>query len=373
MRIPQKIEQWKEAGLISGEQASKILDFEERNPGRNWVVSGIAGIGVIALSMGVISIVAANWDFYSYEFKLLAYFALQIALGAGTWRYLNTKSVTREVLLTLFMALFLAGIGLISQIYNLRGEPYGGLFFWSAITFPTVLLSQSRLISNAWVILFGVALSLWVFDGREEERIIYGCAVVFLVLGLGAFRAPWYSSYFARAARLWSFLTLAAATVFAHTAWNYGRFSQQELAWFKESLPYIWFAALAPVATIALSRPPHPRAAVIAVACAMVALCFYLSNPIIGLVPCNDRTGAIFFLALWALIAAAAGVAGAKRIFDFATFVIGARFFVAYFEIFDSLGTTGIGLVGSGGFILGLLYVWHKYRNLLLQKISRKA
>ena len=65
MKINQKIfQRWIDAGLTSQDQTDAMLDYESSNsPNRsNWIIWGIATIGIAAILIGIISIVAAKWD-----------------------------------------------------------------------------------------------------------------------------------------------------------------------------------------------------------------------------------------------------------------------------------------------------------------------
>ena len=59
------------------------------------------------------------------------------------------------------MILCLAGIGLISQIYNIKGESYSGLFFWSVITYSLMWLSRKSFVMHIWIALFYTACTVW--------------------------------------------------------------------------------------------------------------------------------------------------------------------------------------------------------------------
>jgi hypothetical protein len=72
--------------------------------------------------------------------------------------------------------------------------------------------------------------------------------------------------------------------------------------------------------------------------------------------------GAVAFLSVWTLAAAATARAGWRRLFNVCTFVIGARFVVIYFEVFGDMTMTGVGLVVSGGVILGAGLAWARLR-----------
>ena len=79
--------------------------------------------------------------------------------------------------------------------------------------------------------------------------------------------------------------------------------------------------------------------------------------------PQSDVVGCFLFLLPWASAAAVAAAMERKRLFDLAALVIGIRFIVVYFQVFGSLAVTGVGLIISGSVILGIAYLWYRYRG----------
>ena len=69
---------WQAAGLIDGEAAARIVAWEatHRRPVFLWAVSGM---GILALSLGIMAIVGANWEDIPAWLKL----ALDLALNAA--------------------------------------------------------------------------------------------------------------------------------------------------------------------------------------------------------------------------------------------------------------------------------------------------
>src|SRR5690606_21255284 len=75
-----KITKWEQAGLISPDQSAAILAFEKEKKGRNLSVQ-LSRVGIIAIFLGVLSLVAANWQGISPEFKLIGHFVLNAAVA----------------------------------------------------------------------------------------------------------------------------------------------------------------------------------------------------------------------------------------------------------------------------------------------------
>jgi uncharacterized membrane protein len=77
----------------------------------------------------------------------------------------------------------------------------------------------------------------------------------------------------------------------------------------------------------------------------------------------NQIVGCALFIGAWSGAAAIAASMHRRRLFDFAAAVIAVRFIIVYFEVFGSLAATGLGLVTSGVVILGIAYLWYRFRR----------
>lgn len=363
-----RLEAWVEAGLISAQQATAIQAFEARRPERPWALYGVAGIGVTAVITGIISLVAAKWESIPDGIKIASYLIGQGGVGVALGRRASRPGLLREVLLTLFALLFLAGIGLIGQIYNLRSDGWQALLFWLGLSLPVTLLAQSRFIGHAWLGGLTLATVIWLnaAAGSDEDlRVLAAMTLAFIVLGIGLFRTPrpWLPPLLGRAAVEWGLVaTVGVFPAVASFAWA-GDGMKLRVPSTMAVIP--WLGAGVAVAAACLAVPPYEARLRRAVA-AMIGLAVaYATLPVMWPMHDRDVLGALGFIAIWAAAGAAAVFAGKKRLFDLVAFVIAARFVVVYFEVFGSLAATGIGLILSGGVILGTVYVWHRYRGRL--------
>lgn len=361
-----KLDVWVTAGLISGEQAAAIRAYEERRPTRPWALYGVAGIGITAIITGIISLVAANWDAIPAAMKLASYLALQAGVGVAFVRRAAVPGLLREVLLSMFALLFLAGIGLVAQIYNLRSDGWQGLLFWLALSLPVTLLSQGRLMNHVWLAGLATTVGVWVnasFGQEEDLRVLCAITFAYLVLGVGLFQTqrPWLPPLLRRAAMQWGLAAVVALFPFvAAFAWA-GEGLSLDAPLRIATLP--WLGAIVAVGATLLGAPKYEprlgRSLVFMIICSAA----YVTLPYSLKLHDHDLLGAIGFMLVWAAAGAAAVFAGRKRLFDVVAFVIAARFVVVYFEVFGSLAATGIGLIVSGGVILGTVYVWHRFRG----------
>jgi len=75
-KILKKITIWKEAGLISDEQFNSIRQFEEANAPKNLAAYTIISLGAIVICIGIISLIASNWEDLGDGVKLLLDFLI---------------------------------------------------------------------------------------------------------------------------------------------------------------------------------------------------------------------------------------------------------------------------------------------------------
>ena len=79
-----KLKAWEAAGLIDGDTAARIRvwEAEHARPLGLWAVFGIAAL---AIGLGILSVVAANWDRIPGEVRLGLHFALMAAIAGYLW------------------------------------------------------------------------------------------------------------------------------------------------------------------------------------------------------------------------------------------------------------------------------------------------
>ncbi len=102
-----KLKIWQQEGLLSSEQADKILVFEStKAPSGNWIIRGAAMIGLSAIAIGFISLVASNWNQIPSQIKLGSYIGLHGILAWVSLVYLEKQNQFREVFLGLYSFFF---------------------------------------------------------------------------------------------------------------------------------------------------------------------------------------------------------------------------------------------------------------------------
>src|SRR5690606_9578651 len=119
MRLSGKLARWQHAGLLSAEQSAAILDYERRTH-VGWQ-GGLAFLGVFAIVIGVLAVVASNWQAIPPWWKLGAHLALNALVALGVLRRWE-RPVIAQLCLLAWYGLTLSFIGLMGQVFHLAGS-----------------------------------------------------------------------------------------------------------------------------------------------------------------------------------------------------------------------------------------------------------
>ncbi len=145
-----------EAGIIDEQTAIKIQAFQTKKaanaPNRLGIVLSVLGASLIGL--GIMLIVAHNWDDFSRPIKtVLAFIPMiigQIACGYTLFRQKESRAWRESSAAFLFFTVG-ACIGMVSQIYNLEGELGSFLLTWMLLVFPLIYVMKSSIVSLLYI------------------------------------------------------------------------------------------------------------------------------------------------------------------------------------------------------------------------------
>ncbi len=165
-----QIKKWLAEGKISEEQASMMIaenSAAEKEKSGNRFLSVISVLGSIFLGIGIIWIIASNWDGMPDLVKII------VLLGStGGLIYLgyeigfNNKNFpkTGHSLILLGAILFGSSIFLIAQIYNVEANASYLIFLWLIGVLPLVYIFQSQLITFLSCIVFCLWFNSILFE-----------------------------------------------------------------------------------------------------------------------------------------------------------------------------------------------------------------
>ena len=365
---------WQKAGLIDSALAQLIVAWEaaHRRPVLSWA---IACIGVIAVALGVMAVVGANWELIPAWLKLAVDLGLNAAAAVSVYVSWQRGWVwRRELAALLLFGLVLSGIALIGQIYQLQSQPWRALVLWLVLATPFLAFTAfSRLNGAIWMIaavttwfvanepLEDLAAGLW---GSKYQLPLMGYFAACWMIVIATLRGLWPPARGQAEVMLWVALAslIAACSLTVAFAWidrDAGTSAGAPIfAATAASLP----AALA----LWLGRDRTERSALLALlAASLLAWALgLLTSRMEGLT--GDLVRALLFILYWAGLGAVAATAGRRVLFGLAFALIGLRVLILYFEAIGGLTATGLGLIGGGVLCLALAAAgWRLTRGVL--------
>lgn len=362
-----KLRDWQDAGLIDAATVERIRAYEDSHarPLALWAVIGIAAL---AIGLGLISIVAANWEAIPGTVRLGIHFAL-IALAAGAlWRLgpalAAEKPWAHEAAIFVFGALGLTFMGHLGQVYQtsaLLWEPVG---LW-LLLFAPLLMSRGLSWLSALMLMGGLVFAVWNYamntapgHGANDHVTMARIAAVLSWPVLMAGLAAWMrargarDAFWRRVAQLAMAYAVAMASLAAIIAGTddlrHGPDSSVAITGGLVVLAIGLVAALL-VRRWRRSASGTSEALILCGAAAMPLAAYLLSG--------SQLIGGLLFLLFWTGIAAAALRASWRGVFQLAVAVIAIRLIILSFELASDLLTSGAGLIASGLLILGVAWL----------------
>lgn len=363
-----KLKAWVEAGLIDSDAAARIRQWEAEHarPLGLWAVFGIAAL---AIGLGVLSVVAANWDDIPGMVRLTVHFALMAGLAVFLW--LRAEPLSRsqpwlhEAILFIIGMLGLTLMGHVGQVYQTSSPLWQPLALWLVLFAPMLLIH-----GLGWLTAATVAVML-VFTGWTYATDTGGSYGEEFSVTLTTIRMS---------------LAINAAILLAGLgAWMQGRSARQPFWATIERLGFNYALALASIVIIVTAFEHFPTnrdggniflgLAIGALAGLLSALAIWKARPgrsgqaaatllagasvgvLLAFVVSGSQTVAgLLFMALWSGVAFAALHAGSRGVFQLAVGLVAIRLIVLSFELASDLLFSGVGLIVSGLLILGIAF-----------------
>lgn len=161
-------------GIITPEQLPLLIThFEERRGffSKITLAQWLAAAGGIFIAIGIILIIAFNWDKLGNFVKIFAYLVL---LGGVGWEFCKSENrpVLRNILGLAWFFLPVAGIGLYAQIFQLSGTPVRPYLLWAALASPIALWGGGKMYSRMLSLLL---LGILFYGTYEPSSVFYLC------------------------------------------------------------------------------------------------------------------------------------------------------------------------------------------------------
>lgn len=169
-----QIKKWLSEGKISEEQASMMIaenTAAAKEKSGNRFLDVISVLGSIFLGIGIIWIVASNWDGMPDIVKIIVLLGSTgglIYLGYEIGFNKKTFPKTGHSLILLGSILFGSSIFLIAQIYNVEANASYLIFLWLVGILPLVYIFQSHLITFLSCIVFCLWFNSIIFEDFND-------------------------------------------------------------------------------------------------------------------------------------------------------------------------------------------------------------
>lgn len=364
-----KIAEWHKAGLIDPGTRDRLLAYEADHA-RPLLLWAVWGIGALAIGLGFVSVVAANWE----DIPGLVRLAVHLALMAGLLGLLFAREErlaakspwATEALVFITAALGLTFFGHLGQVYQTSSPLWQPLALWFALFAPLLLLT-GRGWPTALAMLGGAVWTVWEYQsypwgffGIDQDPDIAGIVWNAAVLALPVLFATLGASMRAHSSRtdFWRRIEQAALAYavggasLACALASTGEFGRNAI-----TVDWIALGVLCAVAVlagigvvVARSGTSGRMAGAIIAGAGLTTFASYFVDDLT--VP-----AALLFFALWAGIAAAALLAHWRGVFQLVVGVIALRLIILSFELAADLLTSGFGLIIAGVMILGVAWL----------------
>ena len=191
-------------GVLPTETADRLLAFAVREDSDRhvaWLTTVLACLGGAVVAVGVSLLVAANWEYIPGLTKIAGFLLLLATVhGIALWLQWTGKPYARTAHALHFLGalMFLAGIGLIAQVYNLHSHPSNGVLLWLVAILPIVVLLRSAPLAGVWIVglivwahmegaIGGSFLQMWdIFSAHVFLEVALGVALIGFSVLLGA-------------------------------------------------------------------------------------------------------------------------------------------------------------------------------------------
>lgn len=355
-----KIEAWHKAGVIDAATRDRLIAHEAAHA-RPIALWAVFGIGALAIGLGLVSVVAANWEDIPGGVRLGVHLTL-IAAGVATLatrpqRLAALPPFAEEALLFVIGALGLTFFGHLGQVYQTASPLWQPLALW-LVLFAPLLLLMGRGLTAASAVMGVLIWALWDYAGHHAA--VSGTALALwlaLVTALPVVAAPlggWLRQtsarpdFWRRVEQLGLAYAVAGAALASVLASTNALDDKAALSGFAAMGLRAAIGCGAGLALMAARPGMSGRMAGAIIAGA--GLVVLLAVPLNGL----DFLPALLFMALWTGIAAAALKAGWRGVFQLAVGMVALRLIIVSFELASDLLLSGFGLIIAGLLILGI-------------------
>ncbi len=364
-----KLHNWQNAGLIDSETANKIIEYESQNS-KPYGLWAVIALGALAIGLGFISLIAANWDALEGVTKLAIHFTLLI--GIAGWLFWPNKKPSkildhllfRDAILFIFGALGLTFFGHLGQVYQTSSPLWQPLLLWLILFLPIfLLLGRGWLSALAWIIIiYGTSSDYLQWYERANDNIPDALVAVLLSICAMITAIAAFVRGFGERINYWrqveqiALISLVIMVGFFHLAAETS-INGSEPSLINVALLQFTIFGFASAIIYFSGHIEDDRDAKSRQGCTIIVISAAISNILAAL---NAGEYAVFsaliFMGFWAVIALASLTANWRTIFQLSVAVIAVRLIILSFQLASDLLGSGIGLILCG--LLALAVAW---------------
>ena len=165
-----ELPKWEADGLVSPGQAEKLrarYAAETSETGVSWMLVVFGVLGALLVGLGIIALIAANWDDMPRNLRVFFAFLPLIFAGAiAVWTQWHSKtSPAQQEPLGIFWSLSVgAAIAIVAQIYNISSDGTSFYLAWALLLLPIIYITRSvGPTVGCWILLL-----VWAFMKRGD-------------------------------------------------------------------------------------------------------------------------------------------------------------------------------------------------------------
>jgi uncharacterized membrane protein len=171
MRILKEIDTLETAGVINVDTKERIKTYYlDQKSGRGTLSIMLGILGAVLVGLGVILLLAHNWDFFPKWVKTsIAFLPLIIAQSLCAYTLLKKRNNRTWIESSSTLLMFSIGscMAMVSQIYNISGDLSEYLLTWIALSVPVLYIMRSNFASL-------LLISLITWYGHESNDSLFG-------------------------------------------------------------------------------------------------------------------------------------------------------------------------------------------------------
>lgn len=372
MSIKKKTTKWEEAGLLSADQATQIIEYE-KNRAAGKLFKGLYGTGAFSILMGILAIVASNWQIIPAETKLIVHLLVNAGAAYGIYQFdQHNKRLFRELFIFGYMGLTLTLIALTGQVFHLNGSIASALVLWMILSTPFVLtFGHTKISLFPWIVSFIAAISAVMYEYvypslSDTEQLVVSVGawallpVIFVQISglIQKLNRPELQN-------LLFYMGVALAAIVANICCQLWYVDLEDSLGIQ--ILVLGFFALAAV-LISMMKFPKDFTVVQDIQNTRLFLWGSLGVSALPFVLPgveSDILAAASFVGYWIFLGYIGQITGRQNLVSLAITIIALRIYGIYLELFGTLLQSGFGLIFSGLLLMGMVAGIRYTKNVL--------